>query len=96
MLICLLLEKQSPRIEDGKIKDGFHLRFPHFIISQEIGDIYFRDQLISKLENANTFKNFHTINDLKSIVDPVMKKNWLLYGSAKSEEKRILEINQNF
>lgn len=84
MLTCMVLEKPSPRISDGYIKDGFHLRFPHFIVTQEIGNKYLRVQLIEKLENLSTFEPLHNINKITDIVDEVMSKNWLLYGSAKN------------
>ena len=96
MLICLLLEKPKPREEKGEIKDGFHLRFPHFIIPQEIGDKYFREQLISRIENQKIFDELHTSNDTKSIVDPVMKKAWLLYGSAKNTKAGYWKLKKSY
>ena len=92
MLICIVLEKENPRVDKGFVKDGFHLRFPHFIISKEIGDKYLRDQLITKLENSKMFHDMHTANSIHDIVDPVMGKNWLLYGSSKGENAGYLKV----
>lgn len=85
MGIAVVLEKPAPRVDEGEIKDGFHIRFPHFIISQQLGDGYFRNKLITQLENEKLFDDILSNNHtLKQVVDPVMKKNWLLYGSSKN------------
>src|SRR5437762_9694216 len=44
MLTCIVLEKESPRIEinetskESQVKDGFHFHFPHFICEERIQD----------------------------------------------------------
>lgn len=100
MLTCLVLEKERPRVSDGSIKDGFHLRFPYLIVRKEYGDGYFLEQLRSKVSELDVFADMClSKNDLGSVIDPVMKKNWLLYGSCKNAESgtwkltRIIGVN---
>ena len=45
MLWCIVLEKVAPRVEEGKVKDGFHLHFPHFVCDGRLQDHYLRDKI---------------------------------------------------
>jgi hypothetical protein len=49
MLWCLVLEKKAPRSDEGTIKDGFHLHFPHFICEPWFQDEYLRTRVTDKM-----------------------------------------------
>ena len=100
LLYCIVLEKIKPRVENGTMKDGFHLHFPHFICDEYVQNIYIRDKIMEKLEHDKEFEDFRkrivckiidTSNKLslrqqiEKMVDPIAAKNWLLYGSKKNE-----------
>ncbi len=101
MLFCILLEKSKPRIDEGYVKDGFHLHFPHFICDSYIQNVFIRGKIIEKLETDPMFVDFRekvakNVVDSSSdklsmpqqidkIVDQVATKPWLLYGSRKAE-----------
>lgn len=55
---CALLEKSVPRVENGYIKDGFHLHFPHFIVPAMIQDVIIRNKVLTELETSKVFADF--------------------------------------
>jgi len=65
---CVLLEKQSPRIDKGFKKHGFHLHFPYCFLE--------RKDLVTVHEAFNTYPEW--------LLDETFGKFWLVYGSAKS------------
>jgi phage/plasmid-associated DNA primase len=77
LLQCIYLNKKPYRNEDGKIKHGFHLQFPHlFLPTVDIAvHVFPRIKEGIKKANLNTIKEEN--------VDNVTKTNWLLYGSSK-------------
>ncbi len=82
MLWCMVLEKECPRIENGIIKDGFHLHFPHFICDAWTQDVYLRNQVTKRMTNEGVWKGCNFITKLDSIIDTgIAKKQWMLYGS---------------
>lgn len=83
-LWCIVLEKQSPRVEEGIIKDGFHLHFPYFICEGWIQDEYLRNKVNQKMIEDNTWEGCRYIQKPEKFIDEGMaKKVWLMYGSAK-------------
>ncbi len=87
-LQVLLLEKSSPRTDDGIVKDGFHLHFPHFIVPKWYHDIYFRPRYIKELENKKVFSRCRFLISIDKIIDgDLTNKVWMMYGSSKSEDK---------
>lgn len=88
-LWCIVLEKPKPRIEDGKIKDGFHLHFPHFICGAWVQDHYLRDRVINKMLEKKVWKHCIFNTKVENIIDErIAGKTWMLYGSMnyKSQE----------
>lgn len=82
MLTCIILEKPTPRIEDGKVKDGFHFHFPNFICEASVQDIYIREKVVAKLQEAKILQSDGIITKLEDIIDRDMaKKPWMMYGS---------------
>jgi phage/plasmid-associated DNA primase len=90
MLMCIVLEKENARVEDGKVKDGFHFHFPHFVCEGKVQDIYIRDKVMDKLlANTDIFTDEGIITPKEKILDRDMaKKPWMMYGSMnfKSNE----------
>lgn len=87
ILVCIVLEKEFPRIEEDKkhgkvVKDGFHLHFPKFICANSTQDEYIRQRVIFRLTECNIFKGCNFIEDLNTIVDQkISTKTWMMYGS---------------
>ena len=73
-LYCILLEKKAPRKDNGIIKDGFHLHFPHFICEPWITNDYLRTEVCHKIINAGLWQdNNYTNKD--DIIDSKFIKN---------------------
>ena len=86
MLVCILLEKSGPRVDSGKVKDGFHLHFPHFICEGWIMDEHLRLRVVEKMVENKTWRKckFTPETTTEKIIDsPMAKKPWLMYGSSK-------------
>ena len=92
MLYCVVLEKKSPRVEAGIVKDGWHWHFPFFHTDSWMQDVYMRDIAIKHIterklfDNMNLKENVHSTGsaDVNNILDPIATKTWLLYKSSKS------------
>ena len=81
-LWCVVLEKPKPRIEEGKIKDGFHLHFPHFICGSWVQDYYLRDRVVNKMLEKKVWKRCIFNTKIENVIDERMAgKTWMLYGS---------------
>jgi len=81
-LWCIVLEKPKPRIEDGKIKDGFHLHFPHFICGAWVQDYYLRERVVNKMLEKKVWKHCIFNTKIENVIDERMAgKTWMLYGS---------------
>lgn len=82
-LRCILLEKPTPRVESGVVKDGFHLHFPFFVCEAWLQDD-FRNKVMAQMKTTTLWGGKY-INPLDKIVDDgIARKNWLMYGSAKA------------
>ena len=103
-LTCFLLEKPHPYIDKNRICSGFHPHFPFLYMDKKEQSVHFLPRLRKKVENAieegKLFRNTGIKKDAK-IVDSVIDKHWLMYGSVKDPKKmwyklsRILDINNN-
>jgi phage/plasmid-associated DNA primase len=82
-LICVLLEKKSPRVDEGVVKDGIHLHFPFFGCEGWFQDEYLRTKVSERMAAVNVWKGCVYLPGQKYIDDNMAKKNWLMYGSAK-------------
>ena len=81
-LYCIVLEKPEPRVEDGFIKDGFHLHFPHFACTEYVQDVYLAKNLTKAMEESGIWDNCTLVTPVKNIIDcPMWKKPWMMYGS---------------
>jgi len=81
-LYCIVLEKPSPRVEDGMIKDGFHLHFPHFSCTEYVQDVYLAERLTQAMEESGIWDDCELKTPVKTIIDrPMWNKPWMLYGS---------------
>lgn len=93
-LICILLKKplRVEKKENGKfkVKNGFHIHFPHLFVSQEnVKNILIpaiKQELATK-NNKYGIKIFQDITDRPELLlDEISSKCWLMYGSAKNEK----------
>jgi len=82
MTWCLLLEKTKPRVEEGLIKDGFHLHFPYFVCEDWVFE-YFRKTISAIINNDDVFKSLDTVTPFNKMIDDIRNKVWLMYGSSK-------------
>ena len=97
MLICIVLEKPEPRIEEGKVKDGFHLHFPNFICEGWVQDIYLRDKVSTRMLEAKVWgDNPNFITPLLEFIDKdIARKPWMLYGSMNYKNKHSVPYLYN-
>lgn len=94
MLICIVLEKQAPRLEKSKaghphIKDGMHFHFPFFVCDKVIQDHIIRDKVISKMIKNDIWKFCNFVTPIEDIIDRnIATKQWMIYGAMnyKSEQ----------
>lgn len=107
MKYCIVLEKSKPRLSNNdEVKDGFHLHFPHCILSDNTQDEYIRNKIIEKILKEECFKDFiHDVvqkmispkNDIESklsnVIDKIATKTWLMYGSAKDEKSEPYKVS---
>lgn len=84
ILTCIVLEKKKPRVEEGKVKDGFHLHFPNFPCEGWFQDEYLRTKINKLMIDANIWDKKSFIEPVEKFIDTGMaKKVWLMYGSSK-------------
>lgn len=90
MLMCIVLEKENARVEDGKVKDGFHFHFPHFVCEGKVQDCYLREKVTARMmDNTDLFTEEGILTPKDKMIDRDMfKKPWMMYGSMnyKSNE----------
>lgn len=97
MTYCLLLEKSGPRVEDGCVKDGFHLHFPHFICEGWVQDEYVRSVLTERMIAQKIWSGCKYSKNIEDIVDTNMAvKTWLMYGSAKFNQAEPYLFSEAF
>lgn len=77
-----VLEKSSPVLLNGIIKDGIHIQIPDISTKPSIQYVI-RNRVLEKL--APIFEKIGCINPTDEIVDEavIYKNNWLMYGSKK-------------
>jgi phage/plasmid-associated DNA primase len=103
-LFCVLLEKSTPREDEGFIKDGFHLHFPHFLCDSWTMDDYLRSRTRDVFLDQSTYDNIkflaepankRNISSVDIIIDSyISKKPWHIYGSAKSSRSEPYQISK--
>ncbi len=87
-LACIVLEKASPRVEEGYIKDGFHLHFPYFVSEGWVQDCYLRDKVTKRIIEDKIWKTASFVTPLDDTIDKGMaKKPWMMYGSMNYKNK---------
>jgi phage/plasmid-associated DNA primase len=83
---CVVLEKKAPRVEEGRIKDGFHLHFPNFVCEGWFQDEYLRAKITEKMITSKIWGTLTFLEGVDKFIDTGMaKKQWLMYGSAKAQ-----------
>lgn len=84
MLWCIVLEKKAPRSEEGKVKDGFHLHFPHFVCEPWLQDEYLRSRVIEKMLDEKVWDGGSFMEPPEKFIDTNMaRKTWMMYGAGK-------------
>jgi P4 family phage/plasmid primase-like protien len=89
-LYCFVLEK-DPYIktigDKRQLKNGFHLHFPYIFLHKDEISNYIISKVKENIEKT-LFKNIG-IKDASTIIDDaVVRNNWLLYGSKKSDKEK--------
>jgi len=89
MLRCVVLEKAAPRVEDGEIKDGFHLHFPFFICDGWVQDAYLREKVTNRMIETKIWRNAKLKTPIDKLIDtPMATKVWMMYGSMNWKNKK--------
>ena len=87
-LWCIVLEKPSPRVEEGRVKDGFHLHFPHFVCEGWVQDEYLRSKVTTKMIEEKVWNDANFITPIEEIIDQnIARKPWMMYGSVNYKSK---------
>lgn len=81
---CVLLEKPSPRFDQGFVKDGFHLHFPFFVVNSWVHDRVHTLVTTRMVSDGIWAKTPFAENAHKIIDEGIFQKTWIMYGSAKS------------
>jgi len=89
MLWCIVLEKPNPRVEDGMIKDGLHLHFPHFICEPWLQDGLLRNRVVSKITEKGVWSSVSMNGSIDSLLDKnIGTTPWMLYGSTNIKNSK--------
>ena len=77
-----ILERSSPYLDKGKVKDGLHILYPDVVISTDIQHMI-RDEVIRK--SYKIMMKLPIINNLEDVFDrAVIDKNpWTIFGCTK-------------
>lgn len=95
-LVCVVLEKPSYRVEEDRIKDGFHVHFPYCVTDTWVQKEPLYSSALKHIEADGVFReNRHrklltpeAVSDIKKIVDNLAMINTnLMYGSSKKHDK---------
>nr|WNL50250.1 primase [Marseillevirus sp.] len=86
MFSCIVFERSGPRISGEKVKDGFHLMFPYFIVDSNIQNAFMRQKVVKDLSEAGAFDDLPLLEDVDKCIDSLKGKPWLMYGSTKPGE----------
>jgi P4 family phage/plasmid primase-like protien len=83
-----MLEKPSPRIDKGVVKDGIHFIVPGVVVDTRV-QLLMRRALVDSIKANNVFQ-FRCTNSVDDIVDEsVIRRNgWMMYGSGKANDDR--------
>lgn len=97
MFICLFSEKSKPRSEDGKVKDGIHLFFPHLYVDGWFIDHYVPERVTHLMKKDKMFSYEEQMESIDSLIDRKMaKKVWMMYGSVSSEKGEPYKVTHIF
>lgn len=94
-LECIVLEKPAPRVEKGKVKDGFHLHFPFFICDRWLQDEYFRKRFIRRFNDEGVFRDCNYVTSVEKMIDKIASKPWMMYGSLNYKNPNSLPYMYN-
>jgi len=88
MLWCVVLEKPAPRVEQGIVKDGFHLHFPHFICEGWVQDNLLRDRVSARMIEEKVWAHGKFTTPVEDFIDKgIARKPWMLFGSMNYKDK---------
>jgi phage/plasmid-associated DNA primase len=96
MLWSIVLEKPKPRVEEGIIKDGFHIHFPYFICEGWLQDEYLRNKVTSRMIEEKVWNGSKFTTPINEIIDKNMaKKPWMMYGSVNYKNNKSVPYIYN-
>jgi phage/plasmid-associated DNA primase len=97
MATCLLLEKSKPRTDDGYVRDGFHLHFPHFVCEAWFYDEIVRPQVMEFITLNKLLDKCAYVNTIDKIVDDkIMTKTWTMYGSTAKPRTKSRDLREPY
>ena len=95
-LTCFLLEKPSPYLSGCRIKNGFHLHFPFFFMSNIDQDMHLIPLVMEQVEKEKIFENLGITHSSEVIDKSCSKKHWLMYGSRKDKKLTAYKLTKVF
>lgn len=97
LLCALLLEQPMPRIENGVVKDGFRIHFPHFICDEWLQDSYLRQKITVKMVQDKLWEGTHYSNSVDSFITATTAtKIWFMYGSTVNPKYAPFMITRSY
>jgi phage/plasmid-associated DNA primase len=93
-LTCVLLEKPPYQVSTNlpTLKSGLHLHFPNIFMSASHQRVHLNARVKDELMVMETFSDF--VEDSSTVIDDVVTKPWLLYGSRKSESSEPYRVSR--
>jgi P4 family phage/plasmid primase-like protien len=96
MTYCVILEREKPRKEAGKIIDGFHYHFPFFICNSYIQNGMIRDKVLQRATEDKLFRELGHLKTINDVIDKIATKTWTMYGSTKPDSTDKTKIIEPF
>lgn len=82
-LTCIVLEKDKPRSDGTRIRDGFHLHFPFCVIDKNVQKNIMHPRVVDETISSHALKVRGNTKSIEQAIEHCVNKPWLMYGSRK-------------
>jgi hypothetical protein len=90
-IIACVMEKDMPTLDNGVVKDGFHIVYPYIVCKPDVHYVI-RENVIQNVINNNTFSTIPHKNTVEDILDEavIKRSGWMMYHSQKAQQRPYL------
>ena len=87
-VIAYVFEKPGPVRQDGYIKDGIHIMYPHIVSKPEV-QYEIRENVILTCKSKDTLGHLNLKKELTDVFDEavIKRSGWMMYGSHKHNQE---------